>query len=220
MLNDCPGTSFTKVARSDCKRQFGGLQASENVTQAAAFSILDGRRRDLSGLPLRVIFASRLECRRRTVYLPLLKVGAPRAPLAARPQLPDPTRAASRRKMSAISGLLRCDKILRRGRSCGRCAAIVGRPDDRALAERIDTNQGGVSGLFLSATREFPQQGHSHGRPIKPDELDLLDISDQTSGCAPADFWRISCSNKLQDYFLALIKRRRARDRTNREGEG
>lgn len=61
---------------------------------------------------------------------------------------------------------------------------------------------------FLNSNR-VPSE-HSCGRPIKPDELDLLDMSDQTSDCAPADFWRI---------FLALIKRKRARDRTNREDE-
>lgn len=49
-----------------------------------------------------------------------------------------------------------------------------------------------------------------YGHPIKPDELDILDILDQTSVCSPADFWRIS---------LALIKRKRARDRTNPEDE-
>ena len=59
-----------------------------------------------------------------------------------------------------------------------------------------------------SVTREFPHQ--STHTAVKPEELDLLDISDQTSNCAPPYFWRI---------LLELIKRKRARDSTNRDDE-
>ena len=72
---------------------------------------------------------------------------------------------------------------------------------------RIDASQGGVSGLFLT-TISGSFRIRALGRPIKLDELDLLVISDQTSDCASADFWRV---------FLTLIKRKRACDGTNRE---
>jgi hypothetical protein len=64
--------------------------------------------------------------------------------------------------------------------------------------------------FLFKCSQGVPAPEYLYDHPINPDELDLLDILDQTSVCSPADFWRI---------FLALIKRNRARDRTNPEDE-